>query len=59
MVSYYNPIVSEWEPFIEKVKIEWISKHSKGQVFHLLHFKNDLNLNLTTQFMETMINTNK
>ena len=29
-VSYYNPAASEWEPLIEKTKVELISNHYKA-----------------------------
>ena len=51
MVSYYNPNASEWEPLIEKVKIEYRSNHFKGQIFNLISFRNEFNINITTQFI--------
>jgi hypothetical protein len=30
MISYYNPGASEWEPLIEKVKVEFLTNNSKG-----------------------------
>jgi hypothetical protein len=30
MISYYNPSASEWEPLIEKVKVELITNQFKG-----------------------------
>lgn len=57
LVSYYNPAASEWEPLIEKAKVELISNHYKGQIFHLISLKNDFNINVTTEFMQTVIQT--
>ena len=57
MLSYYNPTSSEWEPFIEKAKVELMTNNFKGQIFNLISFKNDLNINLTTEFIHTLIQT--
>lgn len=48
MVSYYNPSASEWEPLIEKVKIEIMTNSFKGQIFNLVSFKSDFNINMST-----------
>jgi|LauGreDrversion4_2_1035121.scaffolds.fasta_scaffold41257_5 hypothetical protein len=55
MVSYYNATASEWEPLIEKFKVELISNHYKGQIFHLISVKNDFNVNVTTELLKTLI----
>jgi hypothetical protein len=55
MISYYNSSVSEWEPFVEKTHIELISNFTKGQIFHLISFKSNLNINLTTQFLQILM----
>lgn len=51
MISYYNSSASEWEPFIEKTKIELMTNFYKGQIFNLISFKNNLNINVTTSFL--------
>ncbi len=48
MISYYNASVSEWEPLIEKTRIEYIYNDNKGQLFNMISIKNSLNINLTT-----------
>lgn len=55
MISYYNPGASEWEPLIEKVKVELMTNKFKGQEFNLIQFKSDFNVNISTQFMQTII----
>ena len=57
MLSYYNQTASEWEPFIEKAKVELMTNYVRGQVFNLISFKNDLNINLTTEFIQSMVQT--
>jgi hypothetical protein len=51
MISYYNSSASEWEPFIEKTKIELMTNFFNGQIFNLISFKNNLNINVTTSFL--------
>ncbi|CDW82625.1 ph domain containing protein [Stylonychia lemnae] len=59
MVSYYNSIAGEWEPLIEKVKIQYLSESQDQQTKILLQCRNDLNLNFTEQLMQTLISTYK
>ena len=51
MLSYYNAVLSEWEPFLEKTQIEYIFKDNKGQTFNLISCKNNLNINFTSQLL--------
>jgi hypothetical protein len=48
MISYYNAAMSEWEPLIEKTKIEYNFSENKGQIFNMISIKDSLNINLTT-----------
>ena len=59
MVSYYNSVAGEWEPLVEKVKIQYLSESSNKQNKILLQFRNDLNINITETLMETTISTYK
>ena len=59
MLSYYNPSASEWEPLIEKVKIELMTNHYKGQIFHLISLKSDFNVNVSIELMQSLIQTSQ
>ena len=55
MVSYYNAKAGEWEPFIEKARIHYLSDSYKDQNFILVSFKNDFNINITNELTQILI----
>lgn len=54
--SYYDSKHSEWEPLLERLKVHLMIKNGNKIV---LETKNDVNLNLTTEMLSTVLQTLK
>lgn len=50
--SYYDSKYSEWEPLLERLKVQLMIKNGKKIV---LEIKNDVNLNLTAELLSTVL----